>query len=466
MQQPALDVDLLIFARSAVTMNASRSIIENGAVAVHRGAIVGVGTSAEIREKFRAEKIIDAPWGLLTPGLIDAHNHPVDHLIKGLLDDLPQMRRLRERVLPYEDQLDDECARAASLATFAEMIRHGTTCFADGAGPRPDAVASAALEVGIRGVVAYKGADLAGPFGGTPVEAARVLETADRTVERFEGAGGGMLRARYSLDFPPTASDQLVTETCARACRNGVGVVGHLIGVKPAHASQAARNSDLERYSRLGVLGPDLLLAHVGWASPADVALLVDSGTQVVHCPSSSFLGGNGWVTHGVIPELIAAGANVVLGTDAAIISRSLDMVRVMYLAGCAHKDVRRDPLLVGAHRAFEMATIDAARALQWERQIGSIEVGKAADLVLFDVSGPQWWPNRARNPVPDLVYSASGSDVRTVVINGRVVMEDGLFTTIDQEQLCERVDRAAARALTQLGLKPSRGWPTRTART
>jgi 5-methylthioadenosine/S-adenosylhomocysteine deaminase len=458
----AQEVDLLISAGCIITMNPERQIILDGAVAVKGSDIVVVGDAAHIRAQYRGRKTIDAPWGLLTPGLVDVHNHPVDYLIKGLCDDTPQFQRLRERVIPHEDSLTEHEAYVASAATYFEMIRHGTTCFMDAAGPRPESVGHAALRVGMRGVVSCKMADLPGPFGGRAEDPLRMIALADNTFEQFNGAADGLLRACYDVDFPPIVSDVLARLVREHAHERGAGITGHLIGRRPeAGQVDGFRNPDLKRYSDLGLLGPCTTLAHIGWIPQEDIQLFADTGTNVAHCPSASLLGGNGWVTHGVIPELLAAGVNVALGTDAAVISRFLDMVRVMHLASTVHKDARMNPALMSAYQVFEMATLGGAKALGWADRIGSLEPDKAADLVIFDASGPQWMPNRFSNPVCDLVYGSSGSDAQTVVIDGVVVMEDRHFkNSILYEEIKTAVDVASGNALVRLGIFPNLQWP------
>src|SRR5579885_1659611 len=407
------EVDLLISAGCMVTMNARRDIILNGAVAIDGTDIVAAGQANDLRARYRARKAIDAPRGLLTPGLVDLHNHPIDYLINGLCDETPQIVRLRERVIPYEDSLTEEEAYVSSMATFFDMIRHGTTCLMDGAGPRPSAVARAALDIGIRAVVTRKTADRPGPFGGVVESFEQSIAAADETFEQFNGAGNGRIRVCYDLDQPATASDRLATTVRDHAIERGVGIMSHLIGRRPDRDASDFRNPDVARLAALGLLGPHLTLAHVNWLPEADVRLLAESGSNIAHCPAMSLLGGMGWITHGVIPDLVAAGTNLGIGTDAAAISRFLDLTRVMYLAACAHKDARSDPGIMRATQVFEMATLGGARAAGLADRIGSLEPRKAADLVIFDAT--HWMPNRFANPIADLVYSNGSAAARTV---------------------------------------------------
>jgi 5-methylthioadenosine/S-adenosylhomocysteine deaminase len=454
-------VDILITAGCIITVDQERRIIRNGALAIDGQDIVAVGPRDEILRDYSGRKRIDAPNGLMTPGLIDAHNHPIDYLIKGLVDDTPQIIRLRDRVIPYEGGLTDDEAYASSLATFIEMIRHGTTSFVDGAGPRPHAVARATVELGMRGTVTYEVGDLPGPFGGQVDDIDTIIARSDEVYDRWHGAADGRIRACYDISIPPAASDRMIELVRDHAHERGVGIIGHFIGRRPAPDQPAmARNPDIERLQRLGLLGSGLLLAHIGWIPQADVELLAESGTNIAHCPAASLVGGNGWIAHGVIPDLVAAGARVVLGSDAAAISRTLDMARMMSLAAGANKDARRDPTIMNPYNVFEMATIESARAFGLDDRIGSIEPGKAADISIFDTSGSHWWPEPFANPVPDFVYTGSARDAQTVLIDGKIVMEDYVLAGVDLDAIAARVREATRAGFNRIGFAHSGEWP------
>ncbi|WP_433296217.1 amidohydrolase family protein [Pseudonocardia sp. CA-142604] len=449
-------VDLMVAAGAVATMDERRRIIRDGAVAVRGTDIVAVGKRADLLARYRPGELIDAPGALLTPGLIDAHHHPASgYLLRGQVDERPRQYRLTELVVPHESTVTADEARVASLASLTELLRHGTTTFVDAGGPFPVDTAQAAAEVGIRGVLAQQTSDLAGSFARDVPDAAAMLAAADAAFDQVDGMAGGRLRAFYCLDEPSSVSDELVRGVVARVRERDTGLVGHFIA--PPSGSP---NAQLSRYADLGVLDLHPLLAHIGWLSSEDVELFARSGAAAVHCPSASVLGGSGFVSHGVIPELVEAGAEVLIGTDSAAIGRFLDLVRVMYLAACTHKDVRRDPLLLPATSVFEMATVSAARALGWADRIGSLEPGKAADLVVFDISGLAYTPNPFIDPVPALVYGGSGTDVTTVVVDGAVVVRDGVPTTIDVAKLVEQVDAVAGPALARIGARRESRWP------
>jgi len=456
--------DLLVRAGAVATMNPDREILRDGAVAVTAGRIVAVGSAADLKREFDAARVVDVPTGLLTPGLIDGHCHAQYYIARGIVDDLGDVvERVGRYAVPFEYGITHEEAYVSARGAFAEMLRNGTTCFLDGGGRQPHALAQAAIDTGIRGVVARLTSDISGPFE-LPIAEDRdtLVGLATETVERWNGAADGRIRARFSVDLPLSVSDELCSAVVGQAEALGIGILGHFHGRTPDDYG-GRRNPHVQRYESLGVLSHDTALAHIGWLHEDDVAVFRRHGVGAVHCPSQSMFGGFGMIGHGSIPELIQAGVPVGLGADAACVSRFLDLVRVMYLAACAHRDTRRDPLAIGAYKAFEMATIDGARALSWDDEIGSLEVGKRADMAVFDTTGPEWQPRGLANPIADLVYTATGHSTHTVVVDGEVVVDAGELTTVDADVLIRETDATAAAVLDRLGFDHVRPkWPVR----
>lgn len=283
-------------------------------------------------------------------------------------------------------------------------------------------------------------------------------------MSRYHNTVGGRLRVWYSLVRADHVTPELVRRVKAAADEAGVGIHAHLSTTQSEVTASIKRwgQTPVERYQMLGVLGPNTQLVHMGCLSASDVETLRNFDVSVCHCPSASMFGGFGCISHGRFPELVETGVRVVLGTDASAVSRFLDMVRVMYLAACAHKDVKTDPTVIGAHKAFEMATIDGARALLWDREIGSLEVGKRADVVIADTDGLEWQPRPLENPVANLVYSSSGASVRDVIIDGRVVMEDRQFPGIDLASFSAQAAQMSATILGRMGAGLRTVWPSR----
>ena len=453
-----LNVDILILGGSVITMDAARRIIADGAVAIRAGRILEVGKRIELERKYTAHEIIRASDDLVMPGLIDGHNHPIHFMTKGAIDDMPFQTRFKKIVVPYEHAITTEETYLNSLATFVEMISHGTTCFNDPGSMNPDGVGRAAKEIGIRGIVAYEAADKGGGLG-PDLPWQDVLAVAEQTVLSWNGVAEGRIRAWFSLNNPYRVSDELCLGAKERADALGVGIHGH-VTISKSMALDPAFKSPLRRYNDLGVLGPNLYLVHLVHPVPDDIQLLAKNDVKTVHCPGASMLGANGSFAHGTIPEIIDAGVVMALGSDAGAISRFIDMVRQMHLVSAGHKDARLNPSIVSCYKAFEMATRDAAKAMLWDDEIGSLEVGKKADIAIIDTSSPEFHPNPHSNPVANLVYSGTGKSTKTVIIDGAIVMRDRTFKSINVSALMAEIGRATPHVLARVKAGARSLWP------
>lgn len=455
----------LIANGMVVTMDAGRNIVTDGAVLVRGDRIAAVGKASDLASRHPNAERLDATDMLVLPGLIDGHNHPTHYLSKGLLDDMEVKRRWSTRLYPFEAAMVAEDAYWGSLGSFAEMIRAGTTCVADPGSFHTKATLEAAQRIGIRAAVAPSMRDIddyAAQRAGANRTAAAIADEAEVLHGEWHGAEGGRIRIWFGLRQPLSVSDELCRLVAALAEKHDTSIHTHLAISANENAAVAQRwgARGVERFRRLGVLGPRLYAAHMGALLEDEIETVARAGVAVVHCPSASMLGGFGCIANGKIPELVAAGVTMALGTDAGAISRFLDMVRIMYLAACAHKDARLDPEIMGAHKAFEMATIEGARALRWDAEIGSLEPGKAADIVLVRTDGLEWLPRKHFNPVANLVYSSSGAAVDTVLIAGRVVMQGRRLTTIDEAELRANLVEKGRAARERSGIPEEQRWP------
>jgi 5-methylthioadenosine/S-adenosylhomocysteine deaminase len=285
------------------------------------------------------------------------------------------------------------------------------------------------------------------------------LRKGEDLVKRWNGAENDRIRAWFSLRIIQNVSDELAKAVKTLADKYNVGIHAHLACFKGENEDVKKRWGvrSLERYYKLGLFGPNLLLIHMGFPNEQEIEWLKKYDVKVVHCPSTSMHLAHGVITNGMIPKMIKAGVTVALGNDSGTAGRFLDMVRTMYLAACAHKDVTTNPEEMGAYKALEMATIDGARALLWDSQIGSLETGKKADLIIIKTSNPEWHP--MRDPITNLVYSADGKSVDTVIIDGKVIMEHRNMTTINEKEVIENVDRASSEVLERGGIKIESPW-------
>ncbi len=457
-------IDFLVTGGAVATMTPQREIIRDGAVAIDAGRILEVGKSKDLLQRYHPRETLGGHDKLVAPGFIDCHNHAPHFLSKGFIDDMRYPERWRDRVWPYEAGISEEETRIACTGTFIEMVKNGTTCFWDPGALHPRGVAQAAAAVGIRGTLSHLTWDVHDPsapakYNWTTEEA---LETGQQTVAEFHGTHDGRLRASFSLVRGAHVTDRLCELIKAEADALGVAIHAHCATTQSEYdaAMQNWGCTPVERFHRTGILGPSTQLVHMGFLADADIEQLAQLDVSVCHCPSASMFGGFGCVSHGRFPELVERGVRITLGTDAAAVSRFLDLVRSMYLVACAHKDVRADPTVIGACKALEMATVNGARSQLWDKDIGSLEAGKCADVVIIDTSGIEWQPSPLDNPIGNLVYSATGSSVSSVLIDGRLVMKDQCMMTLDEAEYLREAREHSGRILERLGTPLVSRWP------
>ena len=457
--------DLIIRNGYVVTMNPGRQIYADGAVAVEGSRIVEVGPTADVLARHAGGDVIDAAGMMVIPGLIDGHNHPFAYLIGGLADEVDIFTTLYEHFYPYEVHVTEEEAYTCAAANYLEMIRNGTTCFNDPGGYHVDALGEAAVDIGIRGILNRSTRDIAPSGKPVPKELFDDLETnlveGEKVVRRWHGAADDRIRAWFSLRYVFNISDELVVGIRDLAARYGVGVHAHVAAVKGENEAvvEIFGKRSLERYHDLGLFGPNLYCVHMGYPSEHEVALLKQHDVKVAHCPSAAMRGAWGIIVNRMIPYMMEQGITVSIGTDTNGAAGSLDMFKVMYVGATVHRDMFDDPALIGAYKVFEMATIDGARACLWEDDIGSLEPGKKADIVLVDRSSIEW-THPGRDPVRSLVYSASGSSVDTVIIDGRTVMRGREVLTVDEEKIARDVVAAGRAWMERAGVRPHCPWP------
>ena len=475
----AADVDILITGGTVITMDPRRRVIEDGAVAIAADRIKAVGSSAELARAFRARRTIDARRKVVMPGLIDGHGHAGHGLLKSLGTDMPgEWYRACQRI--YAEGSTEEFWRADALLTALERLKFGVTTgvtfFGGGDSimrtddPRyGDRHLEAVRQVGVRWILAV--GPRRGPYpnkyvrwdGDSSRELAvsfeDELKTSETLIRRWHGQAGGKIS--IAMMFPthhpetapltPTGEQALVAQArAARALSKKYGLLftqdGHSKGsVKYAHEV-------------MGILGPDALLSHATELTAEEIAICRATDTRIVHNPSAiaSMLG------RCPVTELIDAGVTVMLGSDGVAPDRSYDMFRHMFQAMRYHRFHFRDESVLPAGKVLEMATIDAARALGMEKDLGSIEAGKKADVILLDMFKPHLFP--LNMPVYRVAYFANGNDVDTVIVNGEVLMEGRRVRTVDEAEVLELAQKESDLAIQRTGLShllaiPDRFW-------
>ncbi len=450
---------ILIEHATVLTLDGQRRILADGSVLVDGRDIVQVGPAASVRPPRTPERVIDGRRRVVMPGFVDTHVHLTEHLSRGLmLDDVPVPRYLPDWLLPLYSAVTPEEEQAAAQLACVEMIRTGTTTFCE-AGTLFDvaAVADAVEQIGMRAILGRWTWDLAGQSGRMKQTTDEALALTADVLGKVNGRADGRIGAWPLLLGFGTCSEALIQGAHALAARHAVGW-----GMMQSalHPSRPSRDTiPLARLDALGVLDDRTKLAHMVHVDDADIALLARRGVKVVHCPTAGLKHTKGLAAHARVPEMIARGVCVSLGGDSGNGSNHFDMLRMMYLVATIYKDARLDVTVMPPETVLEMATIRGAESLLMERRIGSLEPGKRADLVLYDRDQPEWRP--LLNPLNNLVYAATGSSVRSVMIDGRLVLDDGRITTVDERAIYERVEVLAREQVRRAGLTIESRWPT-----
>jgi 5-methylthioadenosine/S-adenosylhomocysteine deaminase len=419
-------------------------VLTPGAVAIDGDAIVAVDTVEAIRAGYRARQTIDARGQIVLPGLINTHTHAPMVLYRGLADDLALMEWLERYIFPAEAKtVSPEFVRAGTRLAALEMIQSGTTTFAD-MYYFEEEIAKATQAAGLRGVLGQTVIQFPVADAKTPAEA---LARAERFITAYRGdpliTPAVAPHSMYALDGETLRAARDLSR------RHGVPTLIHVAETEAeAQTSQERhRASPVAYLDTLGFLGPGVVAAHGVWVSDADLALLKARGVGVSHNPESNMKLASGTAP---VPAYLRDGVMLGLGTDGAASNNDLDMFEAMRMASLLHKLSSKDPRAVSAREALEMATIGGARVLGKEKEIGSLEPGKKADVILVSMASARQTP--LYDPISHLVYTTSGADVRTTIVNGRVLMRDRRVLTIDEAavlreagQWAERV-RAAVR--------------------
>ncbi|MEV5844573.1 amidohydrolase [Streptomyces sp. NPDC051985] len=430
-----MSVDLLVRGGDVLTVDEGSTVVRDGAVAVHEGRIVAVGAAGELAERYPARETIDAEGCLVLPGLVNAHTHLAMTLLRGRADDVT-LQGFLERVLTWEAQLlaPKNVAAAVRLAV-AESVRAGVTSALDMYWFH-EAAETAAREAGWRLHTGPTFMDVPEPPDGLAHE--ERLAWARRDLEARGDARPGH-RPVVFAHSAYTLSPAQLTEVFALAREFGALVHIHAAenGTEVATVEVKYGKRPVELLDSLGLLGPDVLLAHAVDLTGPEIAAIARTGTAVAHCPVSNLKLGCGIAP---VPRLLGAGVTVGLGTDGAVSSNSLDVLGAVRQAALVHK-AGGDPTAVGAEQAVRMATIEGARALGLGDQLGSIEVGKRADLIVVDLGAPHLRP--LHDPWSTLAYAAHSADVRDTVVDGRVLMRGRELLTLDERAVLD--DLAAA---------------------
>src|SRR5262245_23438239 len=457
MPEPSLKID---HARYVVTLDRERRIVRDGAILVENGRISRVGKAADLAGA-RADRVIDARHLLAIPGMMNGHMHiSYAHPVRGIFPD--EMASPLNHVFNLQAAMTEEEEYHASLLGIVELLKSGTVCFVDpGSTKFPDACLQAYADSGIRVITGECVTDRDAPFTLPRHATADAVERTAAFTDKWHGRLDGRITA-WAMPFSPeTCSAELLTALKRVADERRTCLTLHHGSGPQARKDYQARHGvrPTEYLESLGVVGANVLLAHALGIDDAEIDCLARTGTGVVMCPVTAAKGGRGVPEQGRMPELLAKGVKVALGCDSPNNSNHLDLVRAMNMAAIQYKDARQDTRQIPAETALEMATLTGAQALGLGDQLGSIEPGKKADLVLFDTERPEW--QALWNPINNLVYNADGRSVHTVIVDGRVVVDAYRQSFVDEDRLFAKVQEIGERLQARTGLTfPRSRWP------
>jgi 5-methylthioadenosine/S-adenosylhomocysteine deaminase len=451
--------DLLVVGGDIVTMDPQRRVLLGGAIAIAGDRIVAVGATSELRARFPGTAELDAAGGVVTPGLVNAHQHITgDPLARSCTpDDLEPGRSIFEWSVPLHGAHTPDDDELTAQLTAIDSVRNGVTTVVEaGTIAYPERVAAGLDRVGLRATLGTWGWDVeAGPF------AAPADEVLDRQRAVLDALPpGGTVTGWVTLVGHNLASDALLAGAADLARARGVGMTMHLSPTSsdPEHYLATHGRRPVQHLDALGVLGRHLLLAHGVWFDDAEIELVLASGTAIASCPWAYLRHGQGMTREARHGEMFRRGGRLALGCDASNAGDQVDILRAAALLAGIEKDTRVDPTWFGAHEALEMATIRGAEAIGMADTIGSIEPGKFADVVVHDATAPAWNPRG--DTVLQLVWAADGRTVRDVLVGGRQVVRDGRCVTVDVEHLYGEAARAAPALFARAGVQRTHRWP------
>lgn len=455
-------VELIVSGGVVVTMDERRRVLGDGAVAVDAGRIVAVGPTAEVEAAHRPARRIDAGGHIVMPGLVDTHVHiTAETLTRGLALDDAGHRWMWDYALPLYAAITEEEEFVGASVACLEMLRNGTTTFAEGGTAIAIGASARAVEIaGQRAVLSPWTWDLMRDYEGLRFDTDQALRRNEDAIRAHHATADGRISVATSCVTPGLCSPALLTGLKAMADRHATTFTfHHASSVEPvdAYVAKHGRRPLLD-HAELGILGPNTRTTHMVHLDDDELAVLAESGASVAHCPQTAFRLAYGAGRHGRFPEMLARGIAVGLGTDGVNSSDNQDLFKAMQIAAGLFKDARQAPKLMPAEMVVEMATITGARALGMADEIGSLEAGKRADLILIDRRVPELTP--LLDVANALVYATDGRNVRRVFVGGRELMRDGEALTLDAERCLAEVERLAPALIARAGLTPRPRWP------
>ncbi len=423
------DMSILLRDGIIATQNQSREMVE-GDLYIEDGRIIEIG-----RFNSEADHVIDCSSKVVIPGMINTHNHVANTLLRGFADDL-QLHEMLEKTFEFDAKVTRRDVQVGALLGCLEMIKSGTTTFVD-LFYWEDEVARAVREAGMRAYLGWAVLDEEiSTQRGTPLDNCAAFISKHRNED--------LITPLVSLTGVYVCSEETLLAGKQLAEKEDVMLHMHLSETRKEVYDHQKKTSErpIEWLSKIGFLTDRLLAAHIGWVTIGEVRMLAEEDVKVSHCPVSNMKLATGGVAP--LPEMFENGVTVSLGTDSPVSNNSLDMFETMKFCALLHKADRWDARVFDAQRVFDLATVDGARALGMEDQIGSIEIGKRADIAVLDFASPMTTPYDKFRIVSHLVYSCNGANVTTTIVDGKIVVDQGKATGLKEEMIYDRANEIA----------------------
>jgi 5-methylthioadenosine/S-adenosylhomocysteine deaminase len=451
---------LLIKNGTIVTMDDKRTVIKDGAIAIDGNKIIDIGRTEKISKQQTWERIIDAKAGIIIPGLINAHTHICNIMMRGLGTDKVLLEWLEKSNWPGLEAMNEEDSYLGGLVGAMESVKNGTTCMVDNFYTTPDKqrrcfdkVAQAIEEMGLRAILVggYHDKEFNIPNRFVYSSPEKVVSDYTYLLEKWHNKADDRIKVWISPVNLLFCTEESIQKTHRLAEKWDVGIHTHV-----AESNQEVKlvkerfgRPYVEVFNDLGVLGPKFHAAHSVWLSDREIELMSETGSKVIHNPTSNMFLASGVAP---IPKMLKAGVTVGLGCDGGNCTNALDMFENIKLTTLLQKVHSLNPLALSADQAFRMATIEGAKVLCMEDQIGSLEEGKKADIAIVDTRAPNMTP--IHDPLASLVYSARGSNVNSVIIDGKVIMENRILQNTKNEEILEKAQTAALSLAIRMGNK------------
>lgn len=460
-------IDLLIKNAVIITINPTREVFLRGTVAIHAGKILAVGSGDALQSTYQAKTEIDGSGFVLMPGLINTHMHLPQVLMRGVYDNMAAMDKLKDYTWPIQGCYDEGDALASTRLGLLEMIKSGTTSFiSTGLHPRYNipAVLQAIVDSGMRAAASKYVMDTGGYALDKSALHVGMRETGEESkrqalelINGWHGAGNGRLQMWISPRSVGGCSLDLFKWVVETARQRGVGITTHWSEVQN-NVDYTVKNYGLKPVffaEKIGLLGPDVVLAHAIYLDDDEIDLLARTATSVAHCPVC-----NSKLAMGIarVPQMLRARVNVTLANDGMGVNNTADLFREMRTMLLLHRATQSNPLYPTAAEALEMSTLNGARALGLANQIGSIDPGKRADLIMVRLDQPHLVP--VHDPVSAMVWAATGRDVDTVIVDGQILMRGRKVLTMDEDAIVADAEARREKILVQAGVTPQHVWP------